>query len=790
MTLRPAVASLLALLAVPLLAAPTRAMWTHDLNANLPICTHAGGQTMPFALADGAGGMFVAWTDFRNAGTAGIYMQHVNAAGATTWTADGVPVLTAPANPFVTIGGMVPDGAGGVILVWSDHRGSTFDAWAQRVSGAGSALWAANGVSLCTAAGDQSVGAPVPDGAGGAIVAWSDGRGGVGTDLYAQHVDTTGAVRWGATGLAVSTAASNQFEPAMAPDGAGGAIVAWSDLRNGSDADLYAQHLSAAGAVLWATDGIAVSAGSGDQTNATIATDGLGGAIVAWSDARTGQFDLFAQHLTGQGVTLWAVNGVAVCTAAGDQFSPVAVSDGLGGAYVTWIDSRTGEGDLHTQELSADGVGLLDADNVNVFSAHATSLASLFAQNRAVPVFCDQWTSNRFHVLVGTAPDVNVTQAGGDQQHPAAATDGNGGVLAVWDDSRSGVTHIYAQRVDRYGFVGDASPVITGIADVPGDQGGMVTVTWQPSYLDIGYLGPYRVWRQVPTFAPAAGAASARRATTADPDEAARSGKLWSGPSAIQGYGWEFAGSVPATGTLPPSYSLAVPTAYDSIGGSNPLTTFLVQATQSFSAVQNWNSAPDSGYSVDNLAPATPSPLAGSYAAGVTSLHWPPDADLDLAGYRVYRGASPGFTIGPANRIAAQSDTALADAFGTPAYYQVTAVDVHGNESAPASFPNGTTGVGGPGAARVALAAPAPNPARLATLVRYALARPGPAQLEVFDTSGRRVRVLRAGRDTAGEHAVPFALEDDSGRPLASGLYLVRLQAEGLSLTRRFAVVR
>jgi hypothetical protein len=41
-----------------------------------------------------------------------------------------------------------------------------------------------------------------------------------------------------------------------------------------------------------------------------------------------------------------------------------------------------------------------------------------------------------------------------------------------------------------------------------------------------------------------------------------------------------------------------------------------------------------------------------------------------------------------------------------------------------------------------------------------------------------------------GAHSLPFALEDDSGRALASGIYLIRLEAPGRVLTRRMAAIR
>jgi len=59
-------------------------------------------------------------------------------------------------------------------------------------------------------------------------------------DLYAQRIDADGVPRWTANGVAVTTAAGNQELAKVVSDGAGGAIVSWRDARSGVDLDIYA----------------------------------------------------------------------------------------------------------------------------------------------------------------------------------------------------------------------------------------------------------------------------------------------------------------------------------------------------------------------------------------------------------------------------------------------------------------------------------------------------------------------------------------------------------------------
>jgi len=92
--------------------------------------------------------------------------------------------------------------------------------------------------------------------------------------------------------------------------------------------------------------------------------------------------------------------------------------------------------------------------------------------------------------------------------------------------------------------------------------------------------------------------------------------------------------------------------------------------------------------------------------------------------------------------------------------------------------------------ARTALGAAYPNPSAGAVSVEYELAEAGPVEMAVYDVLGRRVRTLVTGRQAAGKHAAQWDGRSASGRPMASGLYLVRLRAGGSAYTRPVTIVR
>lgn len=712
------------------------------------MCLASGTQFNATLTSDGAGGAIVTWTDQRH-GQDDVYAQHVDASGVLRWAPNGDSLCLAPGNQFFPV--IASDGAGGAIVTWYDDRGTSDDIYAQRVSAAGAPLWNVDGDSLCAFAGSQSNPAIVADGSGGAIVTWQDTRS-VTSHVFGIRVTAAGTIGtgWPVGGAAICTAGGGQTLPTITSDGAGGAIVAWQDFRNGTDNDIYAQRINGSGQTVWQINGDSLCTFAGSQFNAAIASDGAGGAIVAWQDGRSGASHIYAQRIDAAGVPQWGPGGLAVCLAAGAQSTPTIVADGTGGAIVGWYDSRYGNNDIFAQRLSATGAVLWTTDGVPI----STAVRS--------------------------------------QDFPAIASDGADGAIIAWRDGRLGSNCIAAQRVERFGQLGNPGATITSALDVPNDQGGRIKLVWSPSYLDadpVYGIGAYWVWRSVPPNLMARAVEDGAQLVLGA-GELPRPGTrmFMSRRFGAQTYAWEYVGSQAARGF--PSYSMVVATTADSVAGSNPLTAFLVEANAA-TTTAFWNSAPDSGYSVDNLAPATPAPFVAAYVSGATHLHWGANTEPDLAGYRLYRGGSVNFIPGPGNLVAASGDTGYVDAGPAGSFYKLSAIDVHGNESAFALVtPGGTSSVSPSAPRELTLSLASPNPGRGGAEFRYTLPRAAPMELVIYDLAGRRVRVLSHGALAAGAYTTDWDGRDPWGHDMGGGLYLARLTTEGRTLVQRVVLLR
>ena len=345
--------------------------------------------------------------------------------------------------------------------------------------------------------------------------------------------------------------------------------------------------------------------------------------------------------------------------------------------------------------------------------------------------------------------------------------------------------------MERFGQLGNPEPTISSALDIPNDQGGKVKLVWTPSYLDADPtygIASYWVWRSVP---PNVAEAALRQGgeLVSDLRQAPRAGvrTFMMQRLGAQSYSWEYVSSQVARGF--PSYSMVVSTTSDSVAGSNPMTGFLVEANAATSSAF-WNSAPDSGYSVDNLPPVAPAPFTAAYSAGATHLHWGENGEPDLAGYRLYRGNSAGFFPGPGNLVVAQPDTGFADVGPAGSYYKLSAVDIHGNESAFSLVtPGGTLDAASGVPRELALALASANPGRGGATLRYSLPQAGVVRLVIYDLAGREVRVLANGRLEADDYRARWDGRNETGQRVSGGMYVVRLEAEGRALVRRVVLL-
>ena len=433
-----------------------------------PVSISPGNQQRPVVAADGSGGTIIAWQDRRN-GKSEIFVQRMSADGNPMWQSNGLPVCVQDSNFLPAI---ISDGTGGVIISWSSYRGSsTADIYIQKVSSSGAMLWTTNGVSVCTVVFEQNNISMISDGLGGAILTWQDYRSNNGfADVYSQRVNTLGAVLWGSNGIAVCNEASSQISPKMVSDGSAGAFVTWSDNRAG-DYDIYTQRIASGGAVQWTTNGVATCTMGTDQLQPDVCRDGADGIIVTWTDFRSStDFDIYAQRVGPSGAIVWVVDGVVINNnVAYAQLDPKIVSDDLNGAIITWSDFRTGiTSDIYAQRISPQGAVQWTATGVIICTAVGNQIVSQITvdgSNGAYITWEDHRNAGNSDIyaqriasnsaLNWSAEGFEICTMPNNQGNPAILSNGSLGAIVVWEDFRSGSSFdIYEVGFNTTGIIG------------------------------------------------------------------------------------------------------------------------------------------------------------------------------------------------------------------------------------------------------------------------------------------------------------------------------------------------
>lgn len=347
---------------------------------------------------------------------------------------------------------------------------------------------------------------------------------------------------------------------------------------------------------------------------------------------------------------------------------------------------------------------------------------------------------------------------------------------------------------------------IDSVADVRGDQGGWVNVHLTGSGLDMfsHTITGYNVYRRIDEKAlidrvlgakaagvPADGAVDGAFATGGEIVIAGETYLVGGDADKDTPPGvWSVVGSFWPTRS--DNYIVTVPTVTDDTPEGPAWTTYYVLAFES-STGSFYASLPDSGRSVDNIAPGVPAGLAATYSATGAALAWTPAPEQDFQYFRVYRGTWPGFEPAPGNLVGATAAAAWTDPVPSPWQYsyKVTTVDHAGNESGAASPEqvSGTEETPDPGA--FALLPCSPNPFNAATIIRWeAPAGGGRVTLAVYDARGARVRLLVDGFQPAGRHSLRWDGRDDGGRALATGVYFCRMVTPASTHTVKMSLVQ
>ena len=299
-------------------------------------------------------------------------------------------------------------------------------------------------------------------------------------------------------------------------------------------------------------------------------------------------------------------------------------------------------------------------------------------------------------------------------------------------------------------------PRITSITDVPDDQGGRVYVSFLRSFFD----QPGETNQMYTVF---------------------RRDVIENIPS------WIVVGSGAAIGIQ--IYTYEVSTLRDSTADDDGMTEFKVVASMNEG---HFHSPPQSGYSLDNIAPGVPEGLMATGTSEGVYVSWDISPEEDFQYFRLERSFGPEFIEFETFDMIDTSHTDTDYVLDQTNYYRLAAVDHAGNMSEYSGVVEATIlSTHGDLIPDVyALHQNYPNPFNPVTTLRYDLPEDAMVNITIYDMMGRMVKTLVNSKQAAGYKSIKWNATSDRNEPVSAGLYLYTIDAGGFRETRKMVLLK
>lgn len=341
--------------------------WSSNPAENLMVCDTTGEQVLPKVASTSNGGCYISWFDARS-GNYSVYLQLLDASGVKMWGAGGLLISGNPQSSSLVDYDLIVDNLDNAVLVFTDIRtGGNLNVFAYMVEPDGALPWGASGVPLSVSTDFQANPKVAQTTDGNFVVTWvlasTPGK------IAMQKLSPSGQKLWGDSPILIQGAGNESLSyPGLVASDSGHVIVMWTG-NTGTFLNpfirIYAQRFSTDGMPVWAAADTVQNLGRIAFFHVPqIISDGSGGAYISWPDDRNQDnlYSSFVQHVTASGTNVFPVNGSEVSTFSGrHHLSPATCAlPASGDVFAFWSEKNSNQSQtgIYGQRFSSSGTRL------------------------------------------------------------------------------------------------------------------------------------------------------------------------------------------------------------------------------------------------------------------------------------------------------------------------------------------------------------------------------------------------------------------------------------------------
>lgn len=303
----------------------------------------------PKIAATSDGQFVVAWT-----GNNSIKLQRLDADGNRLW----IPSIEIPEMEGDSVSAADLDASDDGSVIISLVRGFMGPnyLYAQKFASDRTPLWGESPLAIYDGGALQIANYPqfVTDGSGGAVFAWYSVSAGL--QCHAQRILADGTEQFGHNGVLVSTETADRTMPEVSfrPE-TQETFVFWREEPPG-EYGLYAQKFDVMGIRQWTDSGVAIWPASLNELLEINQIQFADGAMAFWVETFAfGNQHVHAARVDTDGVVMWDPADTDVSMVESSKSRLTAASLGDRGAILAWSDNRSGDEDIYGQNINSDG---------------------------------------------------------------------------------------------------------------------------------------------------------------------------------------------------------------------------------------------------------------------------------------------------------------------------------------------------------------------------------------------------------------------------------------------------